>query len=238
MRRFSRRISTQEVVAKVKDILAGKPPSLITGFNLFLPTEYHIKPQKFDCALGMVKKIRDRFGRTEPSVLESFVEILVRSQEDSIAMVEARNQVRELFRGQDDLLQDFNSFIPEADESDSSSVIFKRMETGGCNIGSKHGLQDGGEKISAADKVGGSGQAKRKSMHKGMGDGGTSCKPGRGGEEPSHRRRLANISRPNVSGSSTSSGKVTFFITPFLTSSAKWASLHLLCEVQKLCEQV
>ena len=59
---------------KVKSIFDGKPKSLTTDFNMFLPPEYHIKPEdqihpeNFSAALQLVKRIRERFVSTQPKV--------------------------------------------------------------------------------------------------------------------------------------------------------------------------
>jgi hypothetical protein len=55
-------------------IFDGKPKSLTTDFNMFLPPEYHIKPEdpvhpeNFSAALELVKRIRERFVKTQPKV--------------------------------------------------------------------------------------------------------------------------------------------------------------------------
>jgi len=45
------RLSTKNVVVRVKKILSGQPPALVQGFNLFLPPEHQIKPEK--CVLHL-----------------------------------------------------------------------------------------------------------------------------------------------------------------------------------------
>eukprot|EP00282_Hemiselmis_andersenii_P015692 CAMPEP_0114168904 /NCGR_PEP_ID=MMETSP0043_2-20121206/33262_1 /TAXON_ID=464988 /ORGANISM="Hemiselmis andersenii, Strain CCMP644" /LENGTH=152 /DNA_ID=CAMNT_0001266287 /DNA_START=1 /DNA_END=455 /DNA_ORIENTATION=+ len=114
-------LSTEVVVKRVQAMLAGKPPSLVTGFNIFLPIDYHIKPQRFDVAMSLVKKIRQRFEATDPGVLSSFVDILTRFQADAISLTETRSKVRALLQGESDSLADFDTFLPPAPAASSSS---------------------------------------------------------------------------------------------------------------------
>jgi histone deacetylase complex regulatory component SIN3 len=117
-------MTTQEVVEKVQNLLSGQPRPLITGFNMFLPEEFHIRPEKFNVAMSLVKKIRTRFEKSQPKTLATFVEILARYQDDAISLTEARSRVKELFKGQMDLLEEFDNFLPmesHAEETPTSS---------------------------------------------------------------------------------------------------------------------
>jgi histone deacetylase complex regulatory component SIN3 len=119
---FSHRMTTQEVVEKVQNLLSGQPRPLITGFNMFLPEEFHIRPEKFNVAMNLVKKIRARFEKSQPKVLSTFVEILARYQDDAIPLIEARSRVKELFKGQADLLEEFDNFLPMESYSEETQT--------------------------------------------------------------------------------------------------------------------
>mmetsp|Transcript_5254 Transcript_5254/g.18698 ORF Transcript_5254/g.18698 Transcript_5254/m.18698 type:complete len:331 (-) Transcript_5254:40-1032(-) len=120
------KISTQLVVKRIKKIFSGKSNALIVGFNLFLPVEHHIKTEKYLVALDLVKKIRDRFEQTKPGIMEKFVSILGKFQEDSLSLDEAKKQVKVLFRGHHDLLQDFDDFLPLSEDEGSPSASNSR----------------------------------------------------------------------------------------------------------------
>ncbi|BFZ55914.1 Transcriptional regulatory protein sin3 [Savitreella phatthalungensis] len=85
------------------------------------------KPVEFNHAINYVNKIKQRFSG-EPDTYKHFLEILQTYQKDAKPIQEVYSQVTELFKGAQDLLQDFKQFLPENNASASAAA---RMPTVG-----------------------------------------------------------------------------------------------------------
>lgn len=85
------------------------------------------KPVEFNHAINYVNKIKTRFSN-EPDTYKHFLEILQTYQKDAKPIQEVYSQVTELFKGAQDLLQDFKQFLPENNASGSAAA---RMPTVG-----------------------------------------------------------------------------------------------------------
>lgn len=127
----SHSLNTDGVILRVKTLFDGHP-SLILGFNQFLPEGYEIqleeppKPHmEFNQAVTYVAKIKQRFEHN-PSTYEEFLDILHEFQAkqkkfDQMgdragmdqAILEVKGRVHDLFNGQEDLLQEFSFFLPD-----------------------------------------------------------------------------------------------------------------------------
>lgn len=78
------------------------------------------KPVEFNHAINYVNKIKTRFAN-EPDTYKHFLEILQTYQKDAKPIQEVYSQVTDLFKGAQDLLQDFKQFLPENNASASAA---------------------------------------------------------------------------------------------------------------------
>ncbi|XP_042379582.1 paired amphipathic helix protein Sin3-like 5 isoform X1 [Zingiber officinale] len=113
----SLRICTNEVIIRVKQLFKGHW-DLIMGFNTFLPKGYEIKlPEekkpKYDEAVDLVHKIKDRFENDE-YVYKSFIDILNMYRRGNKQIHEVYEEVTTLFKNHQDLLKEFTHFLPVA----------------------------------------------------------------------------------------------------------------------------
>lgn len=86
------------------------------------------KPVEFNHAINYVNKIKTRFSN-EPDTYKHFLEILQTYQKDAKPIQEVYSQVTELFKGAQDLLQDFKQFLPENNASASAAARLPTVGT-------------------------------------------------------------------------------------------------------------
>ena len=128
-----------------------QPPTNLTGHHQLPPSAHHAiashitsLPQtphggssqpEFNHAINYVNKIKNRF-QGQPDVYKQFLEILHTYQKDQKAIKEGNPpvgrhlteaevyaQVSKLFQNQEDLLNEFGQFLPEATNDHATSVI-------------------------------------------------------------------------------------------------------------------
>ncbi|RYR18045.1 hypothetical protein Ahy_B03g062676 isoform A [Arachis hypogaea] len=119
----AQRTDTDGVVARVKKLFKGHR-NLIVGFNAFLPKKHEIelpledeqpqrnKPVDFVEAVNFVGKVKSRF-QGDDSVYKSFLDILEMYRKKTKTMSEVHLEVAALFRGHEDLLEEFTRFLPD-----------------------------------------------------------------------------------------------------------------------------
>ena len=78
-----------------------------------VPREAPGKPLEFDQAVSYVNKIKNRFSDDE-AVYKRFLDILATYQKELRTIKQVYEQVCELFSGHPDLINEFSSFLPEA----------------------------------------------------------------------------------------------------------------------------
>lgn len=86
------------------------------------------KPVEFNHAINYVNKIKNRFSN-EPDTYKHFLEILQTYQKDAKPIQEVYSQVTDLFKGNQDLLQDFKQFLPENNASTSAAARLPAVGT-------------------------------------------------------------------------------------------------------------
>ncbi|KAJ3430596.1 sin3b-related [Anaeramoeba flamelloides] len=113
-------IDTPEVISRVTQLFKNHK-DLILKFNQFLPQEYKVqesdiyqKVEELDTAIGYVNKIKNRF-QSNSVVYRSFLDILQHYQQELITIDEVFKQVKTLFAGEDDLINEFGAFLPSLD---------------------------------------------------------------------------------------------------------------------------
>jgi hypothetical protein len=114
----SQSIDTEGVIRRVKTLFKGNR-NLILGFNQFLPPGYKIEltePDKpaleFGHAVQYVAKIKERF-KESPKTYAEFLEILHEYQ-SKCTIEEVYERVQKLFFNEEDLLKEFQYFLPES----------------------------------------------------------------------------------------------------------------------------
>ena len=123
------------MIERVSQLFKGHS-TLIKGFNTFLPAGYKIEidddervivhiakegqqptnhktPMEFDHAINYVNKIKKRF-QNDTQVYKDFLDILHTYQKEQRDIEVVYKQVAQLFRDQQDLLEEFAQFLPEA----------------------------------------------------------------------------------------------------------------------------
>jgi len=114
----SQAIDTEGVIKRVKTLFKGNR-NLILGFNQFLPPGYRIEVEKpmleFDYAVQYVAKIKERF-RDCPKTYAEFLDILHEYQ-SKCTIDEVYARVQKLFKDDEDLLKEFQYFLPEGNGS-------------------------------------------------------------------------------------------------------------------------
>ena len=127
----AQRLDTEGVIKRVKQIFAGHK-DLILGFNQFLPRGHEIrsedldqeearqraqgggKPQvEFDHAISYVNKIKSRFANDE-RVYKHFLEILNMYRKNLKTISQVYDEVAQLFKSHNDLLEEFTYFLPDS----------------------------------------------------------------------------------------------------------------------------
>ncbi|OUM59095.1 hypothetical protein PIROE2DRAFT_47375 [Piromyces sp. E2] len=125
----SQALSTPGVIQRVSTLFKDHP-SLITGFNTFLPPGYRIEPPvndmsygnrkrapvEFNHAINFVNKIKNRFI-SEPGKYKQFLEILQIYQKEQKPIQEVYSQVQVLFQNELDLLEEFKNFLPDSTQA-------------------------------------------------------------------------------------------------------------------------
>lgn len=98
-----------------------------------LGSPYAVSGQKtieFDQAVRYVNKIKSRFSHNE-LVYKTFLSILQTYQKEQRSMKEVYEQVSELFRNHEDLLNEFSHFLPEATPHAEARAIANRNNGAG-----------------------------------------------------------------------------------------------------------
>lgn len=100
------------------------------------PAQQTSQPVEFNHAINYVNKIKNRF-QGQPDIYKQFLEILHTYQKEQrnlkegvstgikpLTEAEVYNQVAKLFQNQDDLLQEFGQFLPDANGAAASLAIY------------------------------------------------------------------------------------------------------------------
>ncbi|KAK4367491.1 hypothetical protein RND71_011283 [Anisodus tanguticus] len=133
----NQRIDTGDVIEIVKDLFKGHP-SLILGFQPFLPKGYEItlndddeapptKSTEFEQAVSLVNKIKKRL-RNVDHAYKSFIDIVCSHRKEHKDINEVYHEVSIILNDHPDLLDEFTRFLP-----DSATVNLlppKRFPTG------------------------------------------------------------------------------------------------------------
>ena len=138
MKQFKKQeMDTAGVIARVIELFEGHR-DLISGFNVFLPPGYRIElprrsgvprvvvpvalaypaaprltgsPVEFDEAISYVTKVKSRFER-QPRTYERFLDVLHNYQQQGQSVADVYREVRGIFEGHPDLIEDFHVFLP------------------------------------------------------------------------------------------------------------------------------
>ena len=138
MKQFKKQeLDTPGVIARVIELFEGHR-DLISGFNVFLPPGYCIElprrsgvprvvvpvalaypaaprltgsPVEFDEAISYVTKVKSRFER-QPRTYERFLDVLHNYQQQGQSVADVYREVRGIFEGHPDLIEDFHVFLP------------------------------------------------------------------------------------------------------------------------------
>ena len=138
MKQFKKQeMDTAGVIARVIELFEGHR-DLISGFNVFLPPGYCIElprrsgvprvvvpvalaypaaprltgsPVEFDEAISYVTKVKSRFER-QPRTYERFLDVLHNYQQQGQSVADVYREVRGIFEGHPDLIEDFHVFLP------------------------------------------------------------------------------------------------------------------------------
>ena len=138
MKQFKKQeVDTEGVIARVIELFEGHR-DLISGFNVFLPPGYCIElprrsgvprvvvpvalaypaaprltgsPVEFDEAISYVTKVKSRFER-QPRIYERFLDVLHNYQQQGQSVADVYREVRGIFEGHPDLIEDFHVFLP------------------------------------------------------------------------------------------------------------------------------
>ena len=137
MKQFKKQeVDTEGVIARVIELFEGHR-DLISGFNVFLPPGYCIElprrsgvprvvvptldppsprllrgsPVEFNEAISYVTKVKSRFER-QPRIYERFLDVLHNYQRQGQSVADVYREVRVIFEGHPDLIQEFHVFLP------------------------------------------------------------------------------------------------------------------------------
>ncbi|XP_010548113.1 PREDICTED: paired amphipathic helix protein Sin3-like 5 isoform X2 [Tarenaya hassleriana] len=126
----AQRIDTSGVIERVKDLFKGYQ-ELLLGFNAFLPKGYAItlppddkrrkKPVDFGEAIKLVTKIKARL-QDDGHSYRSFLDILDMYRMERKSKSEVCQEVTLLFQGHEDLLEEFNHFLPDSSGSNPTPL--------------------------------------------------------------------------------------------------------------------
>ncbi|VVA94706.1 unnamed protein product [Arabis nemorensis] len=113
----AQRVDTNGVILKVKELFKGHE-DLLLGFNTFLPKGFEItlggdqtKNVDFDDTLSFIKKVKTRF-HDDKRAYNSFLDVLNKCKKERMGISEVHYEVAILFRDHQDLLVEFEQFIP------------------------------------------------------------------------------------------------------------------------------
>lgn len=127
----------------------GSPPSLApavtaqpAGQGAAAPTSQASQPVEFNHAINYVNKIKNRF-QGQPDIYKQFLEILHTYQKEQrnlkegvqtgakpLTESEVYAQVAKLFQNQEDLLQEFGQFLPDANGASTHSLVSHGLDFG------------------------------------------------------------------------------------------------------------
>ncbi|XP_055808961.1 paired amphipathic helix protein Sin3-like 1 isoform X4 [Solanum dulcamara] len=119
----AKRIDTVGVIARVKELFK-EHPSLLLGFNAFVPNGYKIilndedkdppkKPAGQEQALNLVNKIKQKhLGNNHE--FKSFLNIMRECRKESKDVKEVYHEVAVLLNDRPDLLDEFSRFLPDS----------------------------------------------------------------------------------------------------------------------------
>lgn len=128
----------------------GSPPSLapavaaqpVGGQGAAAPTSQASQPVEFNHAINYVNKIKNRF-QGQPDIYKQFLEILHTYQKEQrnlkegvqtgakpLTESEVYAQVAKLFQNQEDLLQEFGQFLPDANGASTHSLVSQGLDFG------------------------------------------------------------------------------------------------------------
>ncbi|XP_055808959.1 paired amphipathic helix protein Sin3-like 1 isoform X2 [Solanum dulcamara] len=118
----AKRIDTVGVIARVKELFK-EHPSLLLGFNAFVPNGYKIilndedkdppkKPAGQEQALNLVNKIKKHLGNNHE--FKSFLNIMRECRKESKDVKEVYHEVAVLLNDRPDLLDEFSRFLPDS----------------------------------------------------------------------------------------------------------------------------
>ena len=105
------------------------------------------QPKNLDNALNYVNKIKQRFADSNPEVYTVFLEILQTYQRGARTIAEVYDEISELFATEPDLLEEFQTFLPESvavSQARSRKRSRAVAESGGGAGGSGRGGGGGG----------------------------------------------------------------------------------------------
>ncbi|KAI8645248.1 hypothetical protein BD408DRAFT_412043 [Parasitella parasitica] len=97
--------------AQYASSLPASPPRLITEKK---------PPVEFNHAINYVNRIKNRFAHN-PNIYKQFLEVLQTYQKEQKPIEQVFEQVRYLFNGADDLLEEFRQFLPEITSASTPS---------------------------------------------------------------------------------------------------------------------
>ncbi|ORE20323.1 hypothetical protein BCV71DRAFT_176005 [Rhizopus microsporus] len=153
----SQAIDTPGVIERVSNLFRGHP-TLISGFNTFLPVGYRIecsvdnttvittspynekRPLEFNHAINYVNRIKTRFTH-QPEIYKQFLEVLQTYQKDLKTIHEVYANIQYLFAGHDDLLEEFKQFLPEVQESRGFKRVMQTQAMPVTKKSKQHQLQ-------------------------------------------------------------------------------------------------
>ncbi|KAH7945416.1 hypothetical protein HPB49_010724 [Dermacentor silvarum] len=122
---------------------APQPPAVATsGQTAAAPASQASQPVEFNHAINYVNKIKNRF-QGQPDIYKQFLEILHTYQKEQrnlkegvqtgakpLTESEVYAQVAKLFQNQEDLLQEFGQFLPDANGASTHSLVSHGLDFG------------------------------------------------------------------------------------------------------------
>lgn len=123
--------------------MAPQPPAVASGGqSATAPTSQASQPVEFNHAINYVNKIKNRF-QGQPDIYKQFLEILHTYQKEQrnlkegvqtgakpLTESEVYAQVAKLFQNQEDLLQEFGQFLPDANGASTHSLVTHSLDFG------------------------------------------------------------------------------------------------------------
>ncbi|KAL1419890.1 hypothetical protein MTO96_004643 [Rhipicephalus appendiculatus] len=123
--------------------MAPQPPAVASGGqSATAPASQASQPVEFNHAINYVNKIKNRF-QGQPDIYKQFLEILHTYQKEQrnlkegvqtgakpLTESEVYAQVAKLFQNQEDLLQEFGQFLPDANGASTHSLVTHSLDFG------------------------------------------------------------------------------------------------------------